>query len=180
MKMKMKGLLALGLLGLAQPLVPLAVQSRSRPVIASASSSGTSETETSEKPKNRNPLAWGVLRLKLTEPAFTSVLNYEKRSGSYTCQGCGELLFDSVDKYDSRSGWPSFMRGVANDTGLLLEREWGGRVEVRCRQCNGHLGHVFRDGPRESQGGTGRRYCINGVAMRFTSRDDGANIDEER
>jgi peptide-methionine (R)-S-oxide reductase len=106
-----------------------------------------------------------VLRLHHTEVPGSSPLNHEKRKGVYACAGCDLPLFESETKYDSRTGWPSFYRplpdavGTSQDFVLLIPR-----TEVHCRRCGGHLGHVFEDGPPP----TGLRYCINGVAMRFT------------
>jgi peptide-methionine (R)-S-oxide reductase len=126
----------------------------------------------------RNPLRLAVLRLGLTEPAWTSPLNREKRRGVYACAGCGSALFSSEGKYDSGSGWPSYSRSIG-DGAIRYKREWDGRVEVRCLTCDGHLGHAFGDGPRPVEGETvpatdlapanGRRprFCINGLALSF-------------
>lgn len=111
-----------------------------------------------------SPAAYRVLRREDTEPPFSSPLNKEKRRGNFVCAGCGQKLFNSVTKYESGTGWPSFFRpirgavGTKMDYGLHLPR-----VEVHCSNCGGHLGHVFDDGPKP----TGKRYCMNGVAMRF-------------
>lgn len=111
-----------------------------------------------------------VLRLHRTEVPGSSPLNHEKRKGMFACAGCDLPLFSSDTKYDSRTGWPSFYRPLVNAVGtstdhvLLLAR-----TEVHCRRCGGHLGHVFQDGPPP----TGLRYCINGVALKF-SADAGA------
>lgn len=111
-----------------------------------------------------SPAAYRVLREEDTEPAFSSPLNTEKRRGNFVCAGCGQKLFNSAAKYESGTGWPSFyapIRGAVGtkmDYGLHLPR-----VEVHCSNCGGHLGHVFDDGPKP----TGKRYCMNGVAMRF-------------
>jgi peptide-methionine (R)-S-oxide reductase len=107
-----------------------------------------------------------VLRLHRTEVPGSSPLNHEKRKGTFACAGCDLPLFSSDTKYDSRTGWPSFYRPLANAVGtatdnvLLLAR-----TEVHCRRCGGHLGHVFQDGPPP----TGLRYCINGVALKFSA-----------
>jgi peptide-methionine (R)-S-oxide reductase len=111
-----------------------------------------------------SPEAYRVLRRAGTERAGSSPLDREKRRGTFHCAGCGQALFSSADKFDSGTGWPSFTRplpgavGTRSDDTLLMRR-----VEVHCRRCDGHLGHVFDDGPRP----TGKRYCMNGVAMRF-------------
>ena len=110
-----------------------------------------------------------VLRLAGTERPFSSTLNSEKREGVYICAGCEHKLYLSDHKYDSGTGWPSFFRTCKNGVTLretikdkmLLQRE------VFCARCGGHLGHVFRDGPRP----TGLRYCMNGVAMKFIPKE---------
>jgi len=112
-----------------------------------------------------------VLRQHGTERPGTSPLNREKRKGTFLCAGCGAELFASEAKFESGTGWPSFDRPAAKDA--LSEHDdrslYMQRTEVRCARCDGHLGHVFPDGPRDT---TGRRYCINGVALRFKP-DDG-------
>jgi peptide-methionine (R)-S-oxide reductase len=111
-----------------------------------------------------SPQAYDVLRHEGTEMAFSSPLDEEKRAGTYFCAGCDLALYSSKTKFDSGTGWPSFYAPLPNavatkhDASLLMER-----TEVHCTRCDGHLGHVFDDGPPP----TGLRYCMNGVALRF-------------
>lgn len=113
-----------------------------------------------------SPAAYQTLRHEATERPFTSALNKEKRKGVFACAGCALPLFASATKYDSGTGWPSFWKPLANAVGEKTDTLLGfPRTEVHCRRCGGHLGHVFDDGPAP----TGKRYCMNGVAMRFTA-----------
>lgn len=115
-----------------------------------------------------SPEAERVLRQHGTERPGTSPLNHEKRAGRYYCAGCGTELFSSEAKYDSGSGWPSFYAPVGDTVAASVDRSHGmTRVEVHCATCQGHLGHVFEDGPQP----TGLRYCINGVALDFKAAD---------
>jgi len=112
-----------------------------------------------------SPEAYTVLRHEGTEAPRSSPLNSEERAGTYSCAGCGLALFASATKFHSGTGWPSFYAPLDNavatktDTRLLIPR-----TEVHCRRCGGHLGHVFDDGPPP----TGKRYCMNGIALTFT------------
>jgi len=114
--------------------------------------------------KRLSPAAYRVLRQEDTETPFTSSLNKEKRKGTFVCAGCNQRLFASSTKYDSGTGWPSFWQPLAGGVGTKTDYKIGlPRTEVHCARCGGHLGHVFNDGPKP----TGKRYCMNGVAMKF-------------
>jgi len=111
-----------------------------------------------------SPLAYRVLRQEATEHPFTSPLNKEHRAGTFYCAGCGQALFSSKTKFDSGTGWPSFWAPLPRAIGTSRDFALGyPRIEVHCSRCGGHLGHVFDDGPRP----TGKRYCMNGVALSF-------------
>lgn len=112
-----------------------------------------------------SPEAYNVSRKHGTERAFTSPLNGEKRAGLFKCVACGNPVFSSSDKFDSGTGWPSYLQPVSD---MAVEQQedrsfFMRRTEVHCARCDGHLGHVFPDGPQP----TGLRYCINGVALTF-------------
>jgi peptide-methionine (R)-S-oxide reductase len=116
------------------------------------------------------PEQYEVVRNKGTEAPFTSELNNVKEPGQFVCVACGQALFDSENKFDSGTGWPSFdqpMEGenveTAADNSLFMKR-----TEVLCSRCDAHLGHVFDDGPQDT---TGQRYCINGCALEFKPSD---------
>jgi peptide-methionine (R)-S-oxide reductase len=110
------------------------------------------------------PQQYKVLREHGTEPPGSSPLNHEKRDGTFVCAGCGQRLFSADTKYESGSGWPSFFKPLDSSVETTTDRSHGmTRVEVHCRNCGGHLGHVFPDGPQP----TGERYCMNGAALTF-------------
>jgi peptide-methionine (R)-S-oxide reductase len=110
------------------------------------------------------PAQYQVLRLEGTERAFTSPLNAEKRKGVYKCVGCDLPLFTSGMKYDSGTGWPSFFETLPGVFGFKTDyKHLYPRTEYHCARCGGHHGHVFDDGPRP----TGKRYCNNGVCLKF-------------
>ena len=115
--------------------------------------------------KRLSPEQYSVLREGGTERAFAGIYNDNKAPGDYHCAGCGALLFKSDSKYDSGSGWPSFIKPADTDA-VIEHRDISHgmvRTEVRCAKCDGHLGHVFPDGPAE----TGLRYCMNSAALDF-------------
>lgn len=115
------------------------------------------------------PEAWSVLFEEATERPFTSPLLSEGREGTFVCAACHQPLFDASAKYESGTGWPSFFRalpgslGTRRDFRLLIPR-----TEYHCSGCGGHQGHVFGDGPLP----TGKRFCNNGVALRFVPASD--------
>jgi peptide-methionine (R)-S-oxide reductase len=118
-----------------------------------------------------SPEQYRVLRRAGTEPAFTGEYESNKAAGMYKCAGCGTPLFSSETKYHSGSGWPSYTAPVAE--GAVDEHRDTAhgmvRTEVRCAKCEGHLGHVFPDGPQEAGG---LRYCINSAALDFEETAD--------
>ncbi len=111
-----------------------------------------------------SPEQFRVLRQHGTERPGASPLNYEKRTGVFSCAGCGQALFASDTKYESGTGWPSFFAPIEGAVETTTDRTLGmSRTEVHCSRCGGHLGHVFPDGPQP----TGERYCMNGASMAF-------------
>ncbi|MEJ1931902.1 peptide-methionine (R)-S-oxide reductase MsrB [Nostoc sp. NIES-2111] len=110
------------------------------------------------------PEQYRVLRKHGTERAFTSPLDKEYGEGTYVCAGCGQPLFTADTKFNSGTGWPSFFNPIEGAIGTTVDRSFFmTRVEVHCNRCGGHLGHVFDDGPAP----TGKRYCMNGVSLKF-------------
>ena len=115
------------------------------------------------------PEQFRVLRNQGTERAFCGNLLDNKKSGVYTCAGCGLPLFSSDAKFNSGTGWPSFFQPIAKENVLEVQDESHGmvRIEINCARCDGHLGHVFPDGPRP----TGLRFCLNSESLNFTAAD---------
>ncbi|MDE2404082.1 MAG: peptide-methionine (R)-S-oxide reductase MsrB [Sphingomonadales bacterium] len=115
------------------------------------------------------PEQYHILREHGTERAFTGKYEGNKAPGLYVCAGCGEPLFDAATKYNSGSGWPSYTAPVEDDAVTEIRDTSHGmvRTEVRCARCEGHLGHVFPDGP----GPQGLRYCINSASLDFRPKD---------
>lgn len=110
------------------------------------------------------PDQYMVMRRFGTEPVGSCMLDQEKRNGTFVCAGCEQALFVSQTKYDSNSGWPSFYAPIKNAVGERKDPVYGElQIEVHCRQCGSHLGHLFPDGPPP----TNQRYCINGIALKF-------------
>ncbi len=115
--------------------------------------------------KQLSPEAYEVLRKAGTEAPYSGEYVKEKRKGSYVCRGCGEVLFQSVTKFDSHCGWPSFYKpSSSKSVQEKVDKSHNmDRTEILCSGCGGHLGHVFEDGPPP----TGLRYCINSDALEF-------------
>lgn len=142
------------------------------------SSAQKQKAETSEFPITKSEEEWkkilteeefNVLRKEGTEPRFSSPLNSNYEEGIYVCAACETPLFKSEHKFDSGTGWPSFDREIEGNVAYSkgsFNSYYG--VEEHCAICGGHLGHVFNDGPRET---TGKRHCINGVALDFIPKE---------
>jgi peptide-methionine (R)-S-oxide reductase len=120
--------------------------------------------------ENLSPKEYQVLRRGGTEKPFSGELLHNKERGMYKCKACGNFLFSSEVKFDSGTGWPSFSDVVSNENVDTREDISFGmsRVEVRCKKCGSHLGHVFPDGPKELGG---KRYCINSVCLEFEKEE---------
>ena len=115
-----------------------------------------------------SPEQYYVLRQAGTERPFSSTLNKEYSEGVFHCAACDTPLFKSEHKFDSGTGWPSFDREIEGNVSYSVDYNLGyARTEEHCATCGGHLGHVFNDGPRQT---TGKRHCINGVALKFVPK----------
>jgi len=125
-----------------------------------------------------DPDRYRILREGGTEPPGSGALLHNKKQGMYRCGGCGAPLFESTTKYDSGSGWPSFTAPVEGEAVEEIRDDSHGmtRTEVRCAACEGHLGHVFPDGP----GSAGLRYCVNSASLDFDERPDGSGETETK
>lgn len=140
----------------------------------SATSAGNDERVVRSEEEWRrilDPMQFHVLRQSGTERAFTGAFWNSHEPATYACAGCGNILFDSSDKFDSGCGWPSFTKALRRDAVKYIEDRSHGmvRTEVRCARCDGHLGHVFPDGPPP----IGDRFCMNSAALKQLPKQNG-------
>lgn len=130
--------------------------------------------KTDKELQQENPELYRVARLGGTEAPYKGAYVGKKDSGMYHCAVCDAPLFSSEKKYDSGSGWPSFTDPVDQEHVILHQDVSHGmvRTEVRCKNCDAHLGHVFPDGPKKETGGVCDRFCINSVSLDFKEKED--------
>ncbi len=146
---------------------PALAETKPKPVKAKPSKPAFEITKTEQEwRKVLTAEQFYVLREKGTERAGSSSLDKQYGKGIFACAGCNLNLFKSTTKFDSGTGWPSFYQPIEGAVQTSTDRAFlMTRTEVHCRRCGGHLGHVFDDGPKP----TGKRYCMNGVAMKFVA-----------
>ncbi|GAB3047936.1 peptide-methionine (R)-S-oxide reductase MsrB [Stenotrophomonas tumulicola] len=169
MSITRRHLLGLGSMAAAAGMLGLGACSRAAPAAAATATAAPRQFEImrsdAEWQRLLTPAQYAVLRRHATERAGSSPLDREHRRGTFHCAGCALALFSSSTKFESGTGWPSFWAPLHDAVGEDRDTAFGMvRVEVHCRRCGGHLGHVFNDGPRP----TGLRYCMNGAALAFT------------